>query len=152
MILEHYSKRPLGKLTCVEQRYPESYFDKPRGLWVSVKGEDDWYSWCHSEGFHLDRLAHCTRIILKPDANVLIVDTPEAITALEDKYGFEHHLAIAVWENRLQRLAINWPKVAEDYQGIIIAPYDFNARWDKHWYYSWDCASGCIWDTTCIAI
>ena len=41
---------------------------------------------------------------------------------------------------------IDWPKVAERYDGIIIAPYQWSRRLDgPMWYYGWDCASGCVW-------
>jgi len=49
---------------------------------------------------------------------------------------------------------INWPAVAEKYDGIIIAPYIWQRRLsdnpDHFWYYGWDCASGCIWNTEVI--
>ena len=51
------------------------------------------------------------------------------------------------------KLAIRWQDVALDYQGILIAPYQWSLRLDKdfRWYYMWDCASGCIWDLSAIA-
>ncbi|QBI98814.1 hypothetical protein SEA_BOBBY_184 [Mycobacterium phage Bobby] len=45
---------------------------------------------------------------------------------------------------------IDWGKVAADYGGIIIAPYQWSRRMDPHWYYTWDCASGCIWNLEAI--
>ena len=48
---------------------------------------------------------------------------------------------------------IDWRLVAEEWQGIVIAPYLWERRFDSdaRWYYSWDCASGCIWDHRAIA-
>lgn len=47
---------------------------------------------------------------------------------------------------------INWPMVADRYQGIVIAPYLWSRRMDGGlWYYGWDCASGCIWDAAAVA-
>jgi len=40
---------------------------------------------------------------------------------------------------------IDWGRVAEDYSGIEIAPYLYEARMKHMWYYGWDVASGCIW-------
>ena len=49
---------------------------------------------------------------------------------------------------------IQWAEVASLYDGIEIAPYQFERRLGYHseigkavsdWYYGWDCASGCIW-------
>lgn len=43
---------------------------------------------------------------------------------------------------------IDWVKVKPLYDGIIITPYQWRCRLDPDifWYYSWDCASGCIWN------
>jgi hypothetical protein len=41
---------------------------------------------------------------------------------------------------------INWPKVAQDYSGIEICPYQWKFRLNYMWYYGWDVASGCIWN------
>ncbi len=47
---------------------------------------------------------------------------------------------------------LEWDKVKDKYQGIIIAPYQWECRLalETCWYYGWDCASGCIWDLDCI--
>lgn len=43
---------------------------------------------------------------------------------------------------------ISWKKVRKNYDGIIIAPYQWDCRnaSETTWYYPWDCASGCIWN------
>lgn len=48
---------------------------------------------------------------------------------------------------------IDWRRVAESYQGIVIAPYVWARRHHlaSGWYYAWDCASGCIWDSAAVA-
>jgi hypothetical protein len=48
--------------------------------------------------------------------------------------------------------SINWAGVAKDYQGVIIAPFVWDRRLHDaySWYYTWDCASGCIWDAAAI--
>lgn len=42
---------------------------------------------------------------------------------------------------------IDWPRLATEYDGIEIAPYLWERRLSEEcrWYYSWDCASGCLW-------
>jgi hypothetical protein len=41
---------------------------------------------------------------------------------------------------------IDWERLAKEYDGVEIAPYQWQRRLsDQRWYYSWDCASGCIW-------
>ena len=46
---------------------------------------------------------------------------------------------------------INWSRVEEDYQGIVICPYQDKNRMEHLWYYSWDHASGCIWNPELIS-
>jgi hypothetical protein len=47
-------------------------------------------------------------------------------------------------------IPIDWQRVAEQHQGIIITPYQWECRYSIDWYYIWDCASGCIWDPDAI--
>jgi hypothetical protein len=43
---------------------------------------------------------------------------------------------------------IDWVKVASEYGGIEISPYNYKLRMEREvfWYYGWDVASGCIWN------
>ena len=93
-----------------------------------------------SEGFHLECLQHRTEIVLRPDASILRLQSAEALDRFTKKYArSEPTLTVAF---------IDWVEVAEQYQGIIIAPYIYARRLTHHtfWYYGWDCASGCVWD------
>lgn len=45
---------------------------------------------------------------------------------------------------------IDWASVCRAYQGIVISPYFWSRRMGPMWYYSWDCASGVIWDADAI--
>jgi hypothetical protein len=47
-------------------------------------------------------------------------------------------------------VGIDWVRVAAEYAGILIAPYQRPVRHEIMWYYTWDCASACIWDTSII--
>ena len=47
---------------------------------------------------------------------------------------------------------VAWSEVAEDYSGIIVAPYSRERSESYLWYYGWHCASGCIWDTDIIRL
>jgi hypothetical protein len=33
---------------------------------------------------------------------------------------------------------------------LLITPYIWSCRLDFNWYYTWDCASGCFWDVSCL--
>jgi hypothetical protein len=115
---------------------------KPRGLWVSDESEGawGWREWCEAEGWNLDGLTFKTEFALTPEANVLIIDTPEALIEFDAKY--------ATGSAYIAR--IDWSVVAEQYDGIIITPYQWEHRLEMMWYYGWDCASGCIWNLSAI--
>lgn len=142
MKLLHYSAEPFVFDPKHEYKEP-SYGFKPVGLWLSVAGEDDWKAWCEGEKFGLDRLKHASEVTLKPDANVLVIDTTDKLVAFDAK--FRKTLDPLTIRN------IDWPKVKELYDGLIIAPYHWSHRLDLMWYYGWDCASGVIWNLSAIA-
>ncbi len=138
--LTHFSAKPIGKLRDADWLKRGGAY-KPSGLWVSVDGEDDWPSWCEAEGFGLDSLKCQTRITLAPDSNVLL------ISKLASLDSFHRTFRGARYEG------IRWKQVADIWDGIIIAPYQYDRRFtdDFSWYYGWDCASGCIWHKRAIA-
>lgn len=138
MTLIHHSNAPLTEVRSVSQNDAHM---KPQGLWVSVKGKNDWRQWCESEDFNVDRLAVETLVALSPDANILHISGPFHIDAFTQEYGTGNGYEI------------DWQSVADKYDGIIIAPYCWERRMSEHtpWYYTWDCASGCIWNARAIA-
>lgn len=148
--LIHYSNAPLGEIESATQRprHGEGFrkFDKPNGLWVSVLGRDDWSSWCRSENFRQTRSQAAARIHLADSARVLRVASEGELDAFTLRYGFDHHWG--KWTDKV----IDWGRVACDWQGLIIAPYIWSRRLHDltDWYYTWDCASGCIWDAAAI--
>jgi hypothetical protein len=152
MRLIHYSDAPLASVYSVEQsgdRYDWHGGRKPVGLWVSVDGDDDWRAWCKAENFR-DVDSQCaTHIVLTPKHRVLIVDSGSAMLDFNRQYGVERD-----YYGKWKEQRIDWPRVARDYHGIVIAPYQWAHRLDEPctgWYYSWDCASGCIWNADAVA-
>lgn len=150
--LIHWSAKPLTSVLSVQQA---AHRDKPFGLWVSAgDGDDGWFDFCVDNDYHLDGLAYASEIILEPDTNVL------RLTTAGELDDFSSHFAGPIpdymhrwWKQGEAGYSIDWPRVAGAYQGIIIAPYCWERRMTRstHWYYTWDCASGCIWDATAIA-
>jgi len=153
--LSHYSPIPLthGRLLPKNMlaEGQHAWGMKPSGLWVSVDGDDDWAAWCQSEQFGLETYKFKQRITLRSNSligicepagrGVLHLDAPIQILRFDEIYASD--------ESRYG--GINWAKVMDDYDGIIIAPYQWSLRLDgPFWYYSWDCASGCIWNTEVI--
>jgi hypothetical protein len=140
LTLIHYSPVPITEIRSMPQRARPDM--KPSGLWVSVQGPDDWKIWCVSEGFNTANLRHPYQIVLAENANIWRLSSAHQIDELTKKYvvpGFRgsYH--------------IDWSRIAQQYEGII-APYIWERRLfgGSEWYYTWDCASGCIWEATAI--
>jgi len=132
----------LRRILSVAQTHAEERSCKPLGLWVSCADfENNWKDWCESENFRLDDLVYENEIILSPDARILTLSGPAGLDAFTAQYGETAYLL------GFSETIIAWERVAEDYQGIIIAPYVYERRMELNWYYGWDCASGCIWDS-----
>jgi len=119
---------------------------KPYGLWVSVEGGGayGWKEWGTENSYGC--FDHRFTVLLAPDHNVLVT---------VDLYGLHEKYAKALYHDTPYSYEhIAWEDVARDYQGIIIPRYLWEHRFDTRmsdWYYSWDCASGCIWDASAIA-
>lgn len=149
MRLIHYSAEPFNfEHRRVEQPEAASFPMKPQGLWVSVKGETDWAEQGREMfgdgGFH-----YASLIELTADANILRLSSVRQIDSFTEQY----RCAADPRFPSISGSMIDWRRVAEQYQGIIIAPYQFERRLTPHtfWYYGWDCASGCIWNTAAVA-
>lgn len=150
MTLMHYTSEPLEfDPSRTYQQYAPNTFGKPVGFWVSVLGEDDWATFV-TGNMNSDRLTHAQRVTLSTEANVLRINS-----AYELDVFAKHNAVETDYERRYPRLLNRWPidwrAVAEKYDGIIIAPYQWSRRMSCDWYYGWDCASGCIWNLGAIA-
>jgi hypothetical protein len=139
MILEHYSKLPLGEVRASEQSTLPC--DKPCGLWLSVKGPRDWLSYARSRVLLRGKFGHCATFQLAARANVLHLTTPAEIDTFHELYSVPTNPAIA--EHREP----DWAVVASKFDGIVIAPYQPTRRHCRQatWYYGWDCACACVW-------
>lgn len=130
---------------------PEAHaFGKPTGFWVSVAGDKDWPSWCRDEGFAIDRLAVEHAVTLASDANVLHIKSVHDLDNFHDRYAVETEDVRRYPTRSFRSWPIGWQVVAEHYDGIIIAPYQWSHRLNMEWYYGWDVASGCIWNLAAI--
>jgi hypothetical protein len=143
--LIHHSANPLIRILSVAQTNAEERSCKPLGLWVSCADfENNWKDWCKSENFRTDDFVYENQIILSPKANILTLNGPFGLDAFTSQYGEKTYRL-----GYLEKI-IDWKRVADDYQGIIIAPYVWERRMTLNWYYGWDCASGCIWDSEAV--
>jgi hypothetical protein len=119
---------------------------KPKGLWVSDDDcEDNWRAWCISEGFRLDRLTYAHEIDIHSSAHLLILGNDPQLDDFTQLFSVPGKLSHDVGQ-------IDWDRVKEQYDGLIISPYVWSQRLELMWYYSWDCASGCIWNPDIVKI
>lgn len=151
MRLLHYTKKPFVLRDCSYLQGETASPGKPNGLWVSVEGDMDWPEWCATDRPEWIRDYYITEIALKPDANVLRIETVLQLDAFHKHYAevpeYRKH-----WPKDIQSKDIDWGRVSAVHAGIIIAPYQWERRLhcETNWYYGWDCASGCIWDLSVI--
>ncbi len=149
----HYSHEPIvfDRSRSYVQMEPLAY-RKPAGFWVSVAGEDDWSTWCRDNDFRLAALVYECTVLLRDEARILQIGDRDGLREFHQSYAVEtdferQHGGVFGHDG----WPIDWRKVADDYQGIIISPYQWSLRSrGPQWYYPWDCASGCIWDTDAI--
>lgn len=142
--LFHYSAMPLsGPLANSTDALPLGA--KPRGLWLSV--EDAWKEWCEDAGFGIERLACVAEITLRPDAKILRLSSADDIDTITARHPAR------LYPGDTTNHMLDWPAIGAEYDGIIIAPYQWSRRlsFETSWYYGWDCASGCIWYPRAVA-
>lgn len=146
--LVHYSSRVVTKVRSSRQNNLLGF--KPDGFWLSVDNfEPNWRTWCEGEDFNVRNLKIPHEVRLREDAKILWLRTAENIDELNAAYQVPYEPDRDI-SRRVYRM--DWKRLAENCQGIIIAPYQWSRRYckDFSWYYSWDCASGCIWDARAI--
>ena len=115
---------------------------KPNGLWYCVGfGWLDFTTSDFKTFYTIGNRVHAFDISLD-GLNVL------KITNYKDLVSFEKIYLVPDEQRYMNKYSIDWAKVAENYDGIEIAPYIYEARHEHPWYYGWDVASGCIWNTT----
>lgn len=137
LTLAHYSGKAIdGPLRPAER----TAVMKPRGVWLSVDGPYDWPSWCTDEGWNVESLALRYVVNLASSARILFLKNEDEVAAFNQAHSVDKRFA--------ER--IDWDAVYPLYDGIIIAPYQWQCRHDFLWYYGWDCASGCVWNTDVI--
>lgn len=142
MILIHFSNRPF---IMEEKSYEQKIAIKPNGLWLSDESQkDSWFNWCQQEQFNLKNLKHRTEFDVDTK-HIFLIENEKELKAFNDIYA-------APIDPTSTFLWPKWDKLSQNYKGIIISPYQFKFRFDLNflWYYGWDCASGCIWDLSCL--
>lgn len=134
----NYRPTPIGK---------QSVAYKPKGLWYGIGTEwidfaRDADSLSADNEFLVGARKWETEHVFLLDINesrMKIIRTADELKEFDKQYG--------EYKSDFYERLINWVKVANDYDGIEIAPYISSMRMDREvtFYYPWDIASGCIW-------
>jgi len=131
------SDKQFTKINKVVQDVTPSFVGKPKGLWYSCG--DDWIQWASSE---MPEMINKANYLYKIEVNydkVKAVHSEAEFRIFEKEYG--------VKSKPWREITIDWKKLQDDgFAGIEICPYFNSKRYTAQWYYSWDVASGCIWD------
>jgi hypothetical protein len=167
MAYYHWASAPV-KLRRMS--YPQRGHPKPNGFWFDV--DESWKRWCNAAQFSLEalryrhpvRILDTSRILFLRNAkdidvftreyarnlsgHIQLIQSAEGIEAFNSQYGRNLF-------DDIQRQFSNyivWGEVAEKHSGIIIDPYSRARSLRYLWYYGWNCAGGCIWDTRVIRL
>lgn len=158
MRLIHFAQSSVIELNYSEQAPVDSDYvqqwgslAKPMGLWVSDEEDpsDAWSGYCRQNGRPdlLGPVSH--EVVLANDARIRHIENGRDLDLFTGEFRVRTN---EIWTDVLGP-RIDWPWVAETYQGILITPFVHsrtNDRW-TYWYKLWDCASGCIWDPAAVA-
>lgn len=133
----------LTKLDLCKRTYLQRASSKPTGFWYGI--DNAWIDWCESE---MPEWVTPHRYKLDIDmSKVLVVDTIEKMRDMN-----KHVVNTDEYFHKFN-YDIDWTYFdKKGYKGIEIPRYMHELRMnhDFFWYYSWDVASGCIWDTSII--
>jgi len=132
----HMSKKKIRQFKDIPTQLPGM---KPEGFWYDCDGE--WSRWIDSEMPHW-KGKHNYKVQVDL-SKMIVIRNYKQLKAFEEKYGIKKPYGDGYME-------IDWPKVAQNYSGIEIAPYIQSARFSVLWYYGWDVASGCIWEKSAL--
>ena len=135
------TRTPLATLSASDPADIEyASIGKPNGFWYSFGME--WIDWCIEEGGVGFLGNYVYAININPKKML-------SLTTLADLHTFTKKHSVTTDSDfpRFTRV-IDWERVGQDYSGIETNPYQWEARLapETFWYYSWDVASGCIWE------
>lgn len=143
MKLMHFSKSPLEELRQIKSYWP----DKPNGLWVSDESDPtSWSDFCCETGIELGEYAY--EVDLDMD-RILHLATEEELLGFTRRWGEVDPRYVAAgarlrgWPATVT--SVRWCDLHSLHDGILITPYHWRLR-RVNWYYTWDCASGVVWN------
>ena len=141
------SPEPFSNLQNIQQKKPAHAMDKPKGLWYGCG--DSWIEWVRGEMPHwLEKANYLYEI--KLGEKIIQISNDDEFNNFQSEFGFTP-------STKFPSTAIDWGMVqAQDYHGVEICPYQGQRRMnldtgETGWYYTWDVASGCIWNSAGIS-
>lgn len=158
MRLVHFSPTPLALSDLVPRRQGALAESKPQGLWLSDEDEtESWSRFCDMADFRQLSTHTAYEVELAEDANMLHLRSSYDLRSFTEEYQVDRINRTEVPSGEVFSIVnsfyMDWARVAEQYDGILITPYVWHARngVGTSWYYPWDCASGCVWEPKAIA-
>lgn len=167
MTYYHWAAHPV---TLRQQSYQQFDHLKPNGLWFDANGA--WRRWCESVQFRLESLRYRHTVVLVDASRILFLKSASDIDAFTEEYGLSFSGSIQLLQDpddadaftrnygtnlfsEIQKQfsnCIRWEEVAARHSGIVIAPFLRSRSLTCSWYYGWNCAGGCVWDTSVIRL
>jgi hypothetical protein len=118
-------------------RYGQRLRPKPAGLWYSCGPA--WLEWVEREVPHWIDDYTCLYEIDVDLSRMVVLRTARGFDAFTRRFGADGNDVI------------DWRAVeATGAAGVEICPYQYRRRREPHWYYTWDVASGCVWDPAAV--
>jgi hypothetical protein len=130
----HTSEKPIGPLVARNLKKGR----KPSGLWYACGSQ--WLDWKHAEGYEVEDFVYLVRI---NEERILRLDSEQKVLEFSAKFSVEGGELV------------DWVAVAgAGWSGVEICPYQNSLRMSPEvdWYYSWDVASGCVWNPSEIEV
>lgn len=138
------------QLKLVDRAYQQCLARKPAGFWLTDESQEN--SW----SAYLDVAGKGNRPYHRRDFEIDLFDV-RVIRTEDQMCGFNlEYATVSVSRMNQTRICsqplVDWPRVAQSYKGVIITPYQRTVMEQDafRWYAGWDCASGCVWDLTCM--
>lgn len=146
----HYGSANFNKafFMPISNRY---FFNKPvGGLWASpIISDSGWKEWCKSNNYRLNRLSEHFIFTLKPDVNVLVIQSNAALTMLDFMgycidYSKKYDLPL-----RPNEYYLDFEKLLSDGYDAVQVFINNETYWSM---YGWDCDSILILNPDCIIL
>lgn len=130
-----------------DQRFVQSSFDKPAGLWVSVN-----YGWETLDVMGGTKDLLQVSVDLTDTSKVLVLHTMDDLDRFQTEFDGDG-IPFGEDEHRtIDRGRVDWRTVTSRWDGVLVTgdiKYGLKVPFD-HWTTAWECASGCIWNLNII--